>query len=126
MFQQWIISKNEDGTFKILSYRNPRFCLTTGEDGRAVSPNLDCGTYFVLETKAPDGYKLPEEAVSVTVVSNALTSHVVLEVANERGAIMPETGGIGTTIFLVVGGILAVGAAILLVTKKRMNSGEEE
>jgi LPXTG-motif cell wall-anchored protein len=100
--------------------------LTTGEDGRAVSPNLDCGTYFVLETKAPDGYKLPEEAVSVTVVSNALTSHVVLEVANERGAIMPETGGIGTTIFLVVGGILAVGAAILLVTKKRMNSGEEE
>jgi LPXTG-motif cell wall-anchored protein len=39
---------------------------------------------------------------------------------------MPETGGIGTTIFLVVGGILAVGAAILLVTKKRMNSGEEE
>lgn len=36
MFQQWIISKNEDGTFKILSYRNPRFCLTTGEDGTPI------------------------------------------------------------------------------------------
>ena len=35
-FQQWIITENEDGTFKLLSYRNPRFCLTTSEDGTPV------------------------------------------------------------------------------------------
>lgn len=100
--------------------------LTTGDDGRAVSPELNCGTYFVLETEAPRGYDLPEEALTVTVVTNALTSHVVLEVPNERGNILPETGGTGTTIFLVVGGILVVGAVVLLVTKKRMSNEKED
>lgn len=44
-----------------------------------------------------------------------------LEITNNKGTLLPSTGGIGTTIFYVVGGILVVGAAILLVTKKRMS-----
>lgn len=44
-----------------------------------------------------------------------------LEIENNKGTLLPSTGGIGTTIFYVVGGILVVGAAILLVTKKRMS-----
>ena len=40
------------------------------------------------------------------------------------GSVLPSTGGIGTTIFYVVGGLLMVGAGILLVTKKRMDDEE--
>ena len=43
------------------------------------------------------------------------------EILNKKGSLLPSTGGIGTTIFYIVGGILVVGAAILLVTKKRMS-----
>ena len=42
-------------------------------------------------------------------------------VVNKSGTVLPETGGIGTTLFYVFGGLLFVGAAVLLVTKKRMS-----
>lgn len=45
-----------------------------------------------------------------------------ITVANNKGSTLPETGGIGTTIFYVIGSILVLGAAILLITKKRMNA----
>lgn len=45
-----------------------------------------------------------------------------ITVANKAGATLPETGGIGTTIFYVLGTILVLGAGVLLVTKKRMNA----
>ena len=48
----------------------------------------------------------------------------VVEVNNNAGTLLPSTGGMGTTIFYVLGGILAVTAIVLLVTKKRMNSAE--
>lgn len=44
-----------------------------------------------------------------------------LEIVNQKGTLLPSTGGIGTTIFYVVGAVLAIGAGILLVTKKRMS-----
>ena len=42
-------------------------------------------------------------------------------IGNNSGALLPETGGIGTTIFYIVGGVLAAGAVVLLITKRRMN-----
>ena len=42
------------------------------------------------------------------------------KIVDLSGVVLPSTGGIGTTIFYVVGGLLMVGAAVLLVTKKRM------
>ena len=47
-------------------------------------------------------------------------NNLVVDVPNASGAELPSTGGIGTTIFYVLGGVLVVGAAVLLVTKKRM------
>ena len=46
---------------------------------------------------------------------------VEINVVNHSGAVLPSTGGIGTTIFYVVGGVLVLAAIILLVTKKRMS-----
>ena len=46
-------------------------------------------------------------------------------IANASGLVMPSTGGIGTTIFYIVGGALILGAGVLLVVKKRVGHGEE-
>lgn len=48
-----------------------------------------------------------------------------LEVENNAGTEMPSTGGIGTTIFYVVGGVMVAGAAIFLLTKRRMAGNQE-
>ena len=47
---------------------------------------------------------------------------VAVEVVNNKGTELPSTGGIGTTIFYVIGAILVLGAGVLLVTRRRMNA----
>ena len=46
-------------------------------------------------------------------------------IVNRTGVVLPDTGGIGTTIFYIVGGVLVVAAAILLITKRRMKLNED-
>lgn len=58
------------------------------------------------------------EAYDDTVETDVNVS--AINVINKAGSLLPSTGGIGTTIFYVVGGLLAAGAGVLLITKKRM------
>ena len=51
---------------------------------------------------------------------------VSMDVVNQKGSSLPSTGGIGTTVFYVTGGVLVVGAGILLVTKRRANKYKDE
>jgi fimbrial isopeptide formation D2 family protein/LPXTG-motif cell wall-anchored protein len=51
------------------------------------------------------------------------TGIVSTKVLNNEGSILPSTGGIGTTIFYIIGGLLVVGAGVILVTRRRMNEG---
>ena len=71
-----------------------------------------------------DGNRLTDDAGEVKKVSLVDGSGNIfnLEVVNNSGATLPSTGGIGTTIFYILGGILVVGAGIMLVVKKRMSS----
>lgn len=110
--------------------------ITTGETGELVINGLADGTYYLTETKAPRGYNLLREPVNVTIghkdVNGKLTetsfvadqtetdTSGVVKVENNAGAELPSTGGIGTTVFYVLGSAMALGAVILLVTKKRM------
>ena len=48
-----------------------------------------------------------------------------VKVENQTGTELPSTGGVGTTIFYIIGSLLAVGAVILLVTRKRMGKPED-
>ena len=100
---------------------------TTDSNGAASFDGLADGTYYLEETAAPAGYNMLNEPVTVTVNgANATTANlssltVTENIANSTGTILPSTGGIGTTIFYAVGSILVIGAAVLLVTKKRMS-----
>lgn len=70
-----------------------------------------------------DGNRL--EGDSITATFEGLTTGFKTEIKNYKGAILPETGGIGTTIFYIVGGVLVVGAVVLLITKRRAGADEE-
>ena len=61
-------------------------------------------------------------ASGATTAGNSATGTVNITVENNRGTTLPGTGGIGTTIFYVIGGGLMVAAAILFITKKRMEN----
>jgi len=67
--------------------------------------------------------RLDPAYITINDSANQITS-MHFEIENKSGATLPETGGIGTTLFYVIGGLLVVGAGVLLVTKKRMGKAE--
>ena len=62
------------------------------------------------------------ETATFTFSANKDDGSISTSVVNKKGSTLPETGGIGTTIFYIVGVVLVLGAGVLLVTKKRMNA----
>jgi fimbrial isopeptide formation D2 family protein/LPXTG-motif cell wall-anchored protein len=103
--------------------------------GNVTFTGLGAGTYILKEITAPDGYnKIDDITIEITFdeTSKTFTAKVAGEnganvsldawkIQNFAGSMLPSTGGIGTTIFYVVGGLLVVGAGILLITKKRIS-----
>ena len=95
---------------------------------------LDAGTYYLMETKAPAGYNLMDEVITVTIDNTGKVTFTtgtgstqaadsdVITIENRTGSQLPSTGGIGTTIFYVVGGILMAAAVVLLVAKKKVGA----
>lgn len=98
--------------------------VTTNANGKAFFEGLADGTYYLVETKAPAGYNPLTAPVPVTVAGSStdITKlSVTAKVENQAGTLLPSTGGVGTTVFYVLGAVLVLGAVVLLVTKKRMN-----
>ena len=104
--------------------------IITDTSGKFTIQGLDSDTYYLTEKEAPKGYNKLKDPIAITIdnagnvkLGQTTVENGEVQVENKTGAEMPSTGGIGTTVFYVVGGILAVGAAVLLVTKKRMERG---
>jgi LPXTG-motif cell wall-anchored protein len=93
--------------------------IITVASGNIVVWGVDSDTYYLEETVAPDGYNLLADKQEVTV---AAANNTVADVLNQTGAELPSTGGIGTTIFYIIGAILVIGAGVVLVTRRRMNA----
>lgn len=111
----------KDTTGYVLDATNGKATIETG-DGTGVNiRGLAPGTYSLEETKAPAGYNKLGERIKVTVEKDA-TSAVEITVENKAGSELPSTGGMGTRIFYVLGGLLVIGAGIVLVTRRRMNT----
>lgn len=102
---------------------------------------LEAGDYKLVETTVPEGYNKandieftitctePETVAAATDTATWSSSKSVVTTAgavfattvvNSTGELLPETGGTGTTIFYIVGGLLVAGAVIILITRKRM------
>jgi len=113
-------------------------------DGTLEFGGLGPGTYTITEVEAPDGYNKLADPITITLKNDnakfsapAWTAEgadleadadavtAVCEIENKPGSTLPSTGGIGTKLFYLIGGLLAVGSGIVLVTKKRMNGAEE-
>ncbi len=113
-----------------------------GEDGVLLFEGLGEGTYTLSETVVPDGYNKAEDVeitISCTMTeagepcvwnvtapgSKSEDGNIVeVTIKNLSGSTLPSTGGMGTTIFYIVGSILVLGAAVLLITRKRMGRAE--
>lgn len=125
--------------------------ITTPDDGVIVVKGVKSGSYTITEFKAPDGYnKLTGPVTVVAKKTGATSTHTTVYldengnitntetekdvkvdianiaatavvVVNKAGTELPSTGGMGTTVFYVLGSVLVLGAVVLLVTKKRMS-----
>ena len=110
--------------------------LVSGDDGKIAVEGFDADIYYLEETRAPGGYNKLAGPVKVEISHNVTdegthmthtlkqdtTAVAEVEIENKSGTELPSTGGIGTTIFYVLGSILVIGAVVLLITKKRMSA----
>ena len=94
------------------------------EVGEATINGLDNVKYYLDETKAPNGYNKLSDRVTVDLTGGSLLSsdEKEVKVVNRAGTLLPATGGMGTTVFYLLGGIMVVLAFVLLVTKKRVGN----
>ena len=138
--QEILLKKHTDGFYYPIATGESGEEMFSANDGKFNIKGLDAGTYYLKETSTPDGFNTignmkieisathKEMAEDPTKVAVNLTKKVndkeydVNKVVNKSGSLLPETGGIGTTIFYIVGVVLVLGAGVLLVTKKRMNA----
>ena len=109
--------------------------IVTTAAGAIKISGLDADTYHLIETKAPAGYNLLTKDVTVLITRGSdangevskdgtKTADKQVKVENSTGALLPTTGGIGTTIFYVIGAILILGAAVALIVKRRASVKE--
>lgn len=97
----------------------------SGDDGKvAAFIGLANGTYTLIEKTVPTGYNGAADSTFVIAEHDYSATNLEQDatVVNNQGTELPSTGGIGTTIFYVIGGILLVGAAIVLVARRKANN----
>ena len=126
------LKMNDDGTYsRDFSTEGKGVEMLSNKDGQFNVKGLDAGTYYLKETTPPAGYSACK-VIPVTIKAdhsrndqvNLEGSNLTNDIVNIKagGITLPSTGGIGTTLFYVVGGGLMVAAIVLLVTKKRMEN----
>lgn len=99
--------------------------ITSPDSGKFKIQGLGAGTYYLTETKQPDGYNKLSGPVTVVIDKNGKvtvggTEVTQVEVLNKSGTVLPSTGGMGTTMIYLIGGALVLGSGVVLATKRRV------
>ena len=126
----------DDGQYKLTETKTPAgyntidpiyFVIEATHDATADTPALTVLKAYLTDengnkkTEVKDGETVNIDLGTVDLTAGSITTTVV----NKSGSELPSTGGIGTTIFYVLGGVLVLAAVVLLVTKKRMSGAEK-
>lgn len=140
---KFTLSLNEDGAnpikFKESNEKNKYIKDKTGtitevespQDGKLTFEGLGAGTYYLTETKQPDGYNKLAKSIKIVIdvngditVDGKLITGVdkLVEVENKTGTVLPSTGGVGTTMIYLIGGALVLGSGVVLATKRRVKN----
>lgn len=141
-----VLVTDADGNRTVqVTEENVKITVKTDANGEVKFTGLAAGEYTLTETKPLDGYNILPEPIKITIDWTAPADETkdctwsykqgegesatdlklvegvaTITVENQGGQELPSTGGIGTTIFYVVGGLLVVGAAVLLVTRRKV------
>lgn len=121
-------------------------------DGILRFDGLAAGKYTITEVKAPDGYNLLKDPVTITITWTAPTDLsgasectwnvtgggsagenqafmengiIILRIENESGFLLPSTGGTGTVLFYALGGLLVISAGTILLARRRRKDGKQ-
>lgn len=117
---------NDTNKYRFAAHGNAT--LTSLDNGRIDIEGLKAGTYYLKETKAPDGYNLLKkiqtieigEDGSIKLNGTAITDDV--KVKNNSGIELPSTGGMGTTLIYLAGIVLVVLSGYVLISKRRAST----
>lgn len=151
--EKFVADEEGDETYNSVTGTWTVVSTTTAGDATSFTfSGLDDGYYRLTETATPSGYNtidpiyftitaehdvLSDNPTLTSLNGNATTGEIIFtankgegsltaQVVNNSGLELPETGGMGTTLFYIIGGVLVVGAGVLLVTKKRMGTHNNE
>lgn len=124
-----LVAAGSTGVYR-LPTKDDTATVTTFTAGKVTIQGLANGTYYLEEITAPKGYNKLDHRVEITINNADLKANTTentytdggVKVENKAGTTLPGTGGIGTTIFYLIGGGLMVAAAVLLIAKKRMEN----
>lgn len=126
----------DDGQYKLTETKTPigyntidpiYFVIEATHDETADAPTLKTLNAYLTDANGNKQTEVKDvESVNIDLGTVDLTAgSITTTVVNKSGSELPSTGGIGTTIFYVLGGVLVLAAVVLLVTKKRMSGAEK-
>lgn len=126
------LKKDNDGvTYLVTNTKTGDNIMTSPQLGKFEIKGLKAGTYYLKEIEAPKGYNKLANPIKITISQNDAKNQVVtvgddtnpvdeVEVENKTGTVLPSTGGAGTTMIYLIGGVLVLGSGVVLVTKRRV------
>lgn len=134
--QEIKVVKVKDGEYRVAATNSEAGIAEYIEAGKPIIKGLDAKTYWLEETEAPDGFNKLDDRVKVEIKGDNLvdagkftgtdpvqytpgSNPSGVHVKNHAGGKLPSTGGIGTTIFYILGGALILGAAIMMILRRK-------
>ena len=116
------LKSSTDNTYRVLTNDETPTVIYAGGSANKHSATIEglaAGTYYLQENQAPKGYNKLAERMPITVEKDKEAGENKANVQNNAGIQLPSTGGMGTTVFAIVGLLVMAGAAVMLIVKKR-------